>query len=86
MPAAIPLVAVLVGGFALAAADSGMNGTVVAAGMAAGQAVMIGDHQNDMRAAKGAGVPSFFTAWGYRTRKDEDARPSSRGHLLALLV
>jgi len=28
-------------------------------------AVMIGDHENDMRAANGLGVPGVFAAWGY---------------------
>lgn len=28
-------------------------------------ATMIGDHQNDIRAASGAGVRSVFAAWGY---------------------
>ncbi len=30
-----------------------------------GRAVMIGDHQNDMLAARGAGVPALFVGWGY---------------------
>ncbi len=30
-----------------------------------GAAVMIGDHENDMAAARGLGVPSIFAAWGY---------------------
>jgi len=34
-------------------------------GVAAEDAVMIGDHQNDIRAARGAGVRSVFAAWGY---------------------
>jgi len=34
-------------------------------GVAAELAVMIGDHQNDIRAARGAGVCSVFAAWGY---------------------
>jgi phosphoglycolate phosphatase len=28
-------------------------------------AVMVGDHCNDIRAARGAGIPSIFAAWGY---------------------
>jgi phosphoglycolate phosphatase len=37
-----------------------------AGGDAAG-AVMIGDHRNDMLAARGAGVPAIFAGWGYGT-------------------
>lgn len=39
--------------------------TLAAAGATAGQAVMIGDHRNDVRAAAGAGVPCVFAGWGY---------------------
>jgi phosphoglycolate phosphatase len=28
-------------------------------------AVMLGDHHNDVTAARGAGIPSIFAAWGY---------------------
>jgi phosphoglycolate phosphatase len=28
-------------------------------------AVMVGDHENDMAAAAGCGIPSIFAAWGY---------------------
>ena len=37
--------------------------TMAAAG--GGRAIMIGDHQNDMLAARGAGVPAVFAGWGY---------------------
>ncbi len=30
-----------------------------------GAAVMVGDHENDMEAARGLGLPSIFAAWGY---------------------
>ena len=30
-----------------------------------GRAAMVGDHANDMRAARGAGWPAVFCAWGY---------------------
>jgi len=86
MPAAIPLVAVLAVGFASATVGGGIIGAVVVAGVAAGQAVLIGDHQTALRAAKAAGVPSIVVAWGYGTRKDADARPSSPSDLPALLV
>ena len=29
------------------------------------RSVMIGDHQNDVAAGKGAGLPTIFAAWGY---------------------
>lgn len=29
------------------------------------EAIMIGDHRNDVEAAAGAGVPSIFAGWGY---------------------
>jgi phosphoglycolate phosphatase len=29
------------------------------------EAVMVGDHFNDMAAAKGCGIPAIFAAWGY---------------------
>lgn len=29
------------------------------------RAVMIGDHENDMKAAAGLGIPGIFAAWGY---------------------
>jgi phosphoglycolate phosphatase len=29
------------------------------------EAVMLGDHRNDMIAANGAGLPAIFAAWGY---------------------
>ena len=28
-------------------------------------ALMIGDHHNDVAAARGAGIPSIFARWGY---------------------
>lgn len=39
--------------------------TLQAAGGDAKRAVMVGDHANDIAAAKGADVPSIFAAWGY---------------------
>jgi phosphoglycolate phosphatase len=35
------------------------------AALGAAKAVMIGDHENDMAAAKGLAVPSIFVTWGY---------------------
>ncbi|WP_070404890.1 HAD family hydrolase [Kozakia baliensis] len=50
--------------------------TVHAAGGDIGRAVMIGDHRNDMEAAKGVPVPGLFAAWGYGT--DEMSRDATR--------
>jgi phosphoglycolate phosphatase len=41
--------------------------TLRAAGGEPGAAVMAGDHRNDVMAARGAGVPCVFAAWGYGT-------------------
>ena len=39
--------------------------TLQAAGGEPAHAVMVGDHANDVAAARGAGVPCIFAAWGY---------------------
>ena len=39
--------------------------TLQAAAGEPGHAVMAGDHANDVAAARGAGVPCIFAAWGY---------------------
>jgi phosphoglycolate phosphatase len=39
--------------------------TLQAAGGDPARAVMIGDHHNDVAAARGAGVPAVFAGWGY---------------------
>lgn len=39
--------------------------TIAAAGGDPARAVMVGDHANDIAAARGAGIPSIFAAWGY---------------------
>jgi len=41
--------------------------TLRAAAGEPGAAVMAGDHRNDVLAARGAGVPCVFAAWGYGT-------------------
>jgi len=41
--------------------------TLRAAGGTQEAAVMAGDHRNDVLAARGAGVPCVFAAWGYGT-------------------
>ena len=42
-----------------------MLATLEAAGGKKSEAVMVGDHHNDVQAAAGAGVPCIFAAWGY---------------------
>ncbi|MFM7612300.1 MAG: HAD-IA family hydrolase [Alphaproteobacteria bacterium] len=42
-----------------------LRATLTAAGVTAEGAVMIGDHANDMLAARGAGVRAIFAGWGY---------------------
>lgn len=42
-----------------------LRATLAAAGGDASAALMVGDHQNDILAANGAGVPAIFAAWGY---------------------
>jgi phosphoglycolate phosphatase len=39
--------------------------TLRAAGGEVSRAVMVGDHRNDVLAARGAGVPCLFAGWGY---------------------
>lgn len=39
--------------------------TLRAAGGEPSRAVMIGDHRNDVAAARGAGMPCLFAGWGY---------------------
>jgi phosphoglycolate phosphatase len=40
-------------------------GTIRLAGGTPGDAIMIGDHRNDVNAARGAGIPCIFAGWGY---------------------
>ncbi len=42
-----------------------LRATLRAAGGEAAEAVMAGDHANDVAAARGAGVKSIFVTWGY---------------------
>jgi phosphoglycolate phosphatase len=42
-----------------------LRATLGAAGAAPEDAVMIGDHRNDIEAARGAGVRAIFAGWGY---------------------
>ncbi len=49
--------------------------TLAAAGGDPAHAVMIGDHHNDIAAARGAGVPAIFAAWGYGPQSAADGAP-----------
>ena len=42
-----------------------VQATIAAAGGDPSLAVMVGDHHNDVVAARGAGLPCIFAAWGY---------------------
>ena len=42
-----------------------LRATLAAAGALPEDAVMIGDHRNDVEAARGAGVRAIFAGWGY---------------------
>lgn len=42
--------------------------TLAAAGAIPAQAAMVGDHANDVKAARAAGLPAIFAAWGYGPR------------------
>jgi phosphoglycolate phosphatase len=42
-----------------------LRSTIEAAGGTTDRALMVGDHHNDVRAAKGCGVPAIFAGWGY---------------------
>lgn len=43
--------------------------TLAAAGADRAEAVMIGDHHNDVAAGKGAGLPTIYCSWGYGPRE-----------------
>lgn len=42
-----------------------LRATLAAAGGAPEAAAMVGDHRNDVLAARGAGLPALFVLWGY---------------------
>ncbi len=42
-----------------------LAGTIARAGGSAAHALMVGDHRNDILAAKGCGVQPIFAGWGY---------------------
>lgn len=43
--------------------------TIVAGGGYPAAAVVVGDHANDIAAARGAGLPAIFAGWGYGARE-----------------
>jgi phosphoglycolate phosphatase len=49
--------------------------TIGMAGGVPGESVMIGDHRNDVAAARGAGVPCVFVGWGYGTLAMAEGAP-----------
>lgn len=62
-----------------------VTGVLERLGVPPGEAVMIGDHQNDIRAARGAGVRSVFAAWGYGDGAGADLSAAHPSDLPALL-
>ncbi|MBS7809622.1 phosphoglycolate phosphatase [Roseococcus pinisoli] len=63
-----------------------VRGVLEGLGMSASDAVMIGDHQNDIRAAAGAGVRSVFAAWGYGDGAGADLACATAADLPDLLI
>jgi phosphoglycolate phosphatase len=52
-----------------------LRAVIAAAGCAPDGAVMIGDHRNDVAAARGAGIPCVFVGWGYGPLAMADGAP-----------
>jgi phosphoglycolate phosphatase len=50
--------------------------TLAQAGGRSDAAVMLGDHHNDVVAARGAGIPGIFAAWGYGAIGAADGCPN----------
>ncbi|SHJ73209.1 phosphoglycolate phosphatase [Roseomonas rosea] len=63
-------------------------GLLARMGGEASQSVLIGDHQNDTRAAKAAGIAAIFAAWGYGQPEMAEGAPvaSAPGDLPGLLA
>jgi phosphoglycolate phosphatase len=62
--------------FAVRKPDPGhLLATIAAAGGSPETSVMIGDHHNDVAAARGAGVPCLFVGWGYGPPAMADGAP-----------
>jgi phosphoglycolate phosphatase len=52
-----------------------LRATIEAAGGADRGVAMVGDHHNDIAAARGAGVPALFVGWGYGTLAMAEGAP-----------
>jgi len=64
--------------FAVSKPDPGhLTQVIAAAGGDPGRAVMIGDSVTDLRAAKGAGVPSILVRFGYAARSLDGIAPDA---------
>ena len=64
----LPLVSAIGGGdsFPVRKPDPGhLRATLARAGGDPAGAIMAGDHRNDVQAARAAGMPAVFAAWGY---------------------
>lgn len=62
----LPLLHAVVGGDGPRKPDPAhLHAALARCGGTAGRAVMLGDHHNDIAAAKAAGLPVIFAAWGY---------------------
>jgi phosphoglycolate phosphatase len=63
-----------------------VRGVLEGLGLGPAEATMIGDHQNDIRAAAGAGVRSVFAAWGYGDGTGADLICATPAELPGLLI
>ena len=88
----LPAIAAIGGGdsFPVRKPDPGhLRATLARAGGDPARAVMAGDHRNDILAARGAGLPSVFAAWGYGTPEmaaGADAIAAGFAHLPGLVM
>ncbi|MGI4748061.1 MAG: phosphoglycolate phosphatase [Janthinobacterium lividum] len=60
--------------------------TIAAAQGSPHRSVMVGDHHNDVAAARGTGIPSIFVGWGYgsaETGQDADATVADPSQVMA---
>lgn len=58
--------------------------TLALTGGTAGRAVMVGDHRNDVVAARGAGIASVFALWGYGPPESGEGAAATAGSFAAL--
>lgn len=75
-----PLIDGLGGGdsFAVRKPDPGhLHATLALTGGEATRAVMLGDHANDVMAARAAGMPVIFAGWGYGPHAMADGAPTA---------